>query len=160
MTGNGSLLASYSIDRRDERNNIPINPNQARYNFELPQTHQGVRLSGTYDLPWHMLFSSTFTGQSGEYFSRIVQVRNALNTNVNVTVEGQAGRYDWVKLVDARLAKTVAIGKHSLEGMFDAFNLLNSNAVANFTLLNGANYNRILSGLQPRTIQIGARLEF
>lgn len=73
-----SLLASYSIDRRDERKNIPLNPNQARYNFELPQTHRGVRLSGTHDLPWNMLFSSTFTGQTGEYFNRVVQVRNAL----------------------------------------------------------------------------------
>jgi hypothetical protein len=40
------------------------------------------------------------------------------------------------------------------------FNTLNSNAVSNFTVINGANYNKILSGLQPRTIQIGTRLEF
>jgi len=135
-----SLLASYSIDRRDERNNKPLNPNQARYNWELPQTHQGVRLSGTYDLPWQMLFSSTFTGQSGEYFPRVVQVRNALNANVNVTVEGQAGRYDWVKLVDMRLAKTVRVGKHSIEGMFDLFNATNSSVVLRHVNTNGTDY--------------------
>ena len=44
--------------------------------------------------------------------------------------------------------------------MLDVFNLLNSNAVTNFTLINGANYNKILAALQPRTIQIGTRLEF
>ena len=49
------------------------------FNPELPQTFQGVRLSGTYELPWRMLLASTFTGQQGEYFPRIVQAPNALN---------------------------------------------------------------------------------
>ncbi len=44
--------------------------------------------------------------------------------------------------------------------MLDVFNVLNSNAVSNFTLVNGANYNKILGGLQPRTVQIGTRVEF
>jgi hypothetical protein len=134
-----SLLASYSFDRRDVRNIDPLNPNQAKYravstngtisgNFppELPQTYQGVRLSGTYELPWQIMVASTFTGQQGEYFPRIVQVRDALNQLVDVVAEGQAGRYDWVKLVDMRLAKTFRFGKHSFEGMFDLFNATNS----------------------------------
>jgi len=44
--------------------------------------------------------------------------------------------------------------------MFDVFNLLNSNAVSNFALINGANFNKILAGLQPRTYQVGLRVEF
>ena len=55
------------------------------------------------------LVASTFTGQQGEYFPRIVQVRNALNTLVNVMVEGQAGRYDWVKLVGPAAVEDVPI---------------------------------------------------
>jgi hypothetical protein len=47
-----SMLASYSIDRRDVRNPAPRDPNEARYNWEDPETHQGVRFSGTYELPW------------------------------------------------------------------------------------------------------------
>ncbi len=66
-------------------------------------------MSGTYELPWQMLVASTFTAQQGEYFNRIVQVRDALNTLVNVTVEGQAGRYDWVKLTDLRFSKSVQV---------------------------------------------------
>ena len=166
-----SLLASYSIDRRDERNLIPINPNQARYNHELPQTHQGVRLSGTYDLPWDMLFSSTFTAQSGEYFNRVVQVRNALNANVNVTVEGQAGRYEWVKLMDMRLAKTVRIGNHTLEGMFDLFNATNSSVILRHVTTNGTDYLKPLAtgGIDaasanpipaPRIFRLSARWKF
>jgi Carboxypeptidase regulatory-like domain/TonB dependent receptor len=148
-----SLLAAYTVDRRDVRNINPRNPNEAAYraqsssgtlsdNFppELPQTYHGVRLSGSYELPWNVLVASTFTGQQGEYFPRIVQARNALNQLVEVVVEGQAGRYDWVKLMDLRLSKTFTTGKHSFEGMFDVFNLTNTSVVLRHVNVNGPNY--------------------
>ncbi len=179
-----SLLASYSIDRRDVRNINPLNPNQAKYravstngtisgNFppELPQTYQGVRLSGTYELPWQIMVASTFTGQQGEYFPRIVQVRDALNQLVDVVAEGQAGRYDWVKLVDLRLAKTFKFGRHSFEGMFDLFNVTNSNVVLRVVTTNGPNYLKPLAtgGIDaasanpipaPRIFRLSARWKF
>ena len=179
-----SLLASYSFDRRDVRNIDPLNPNQAKYravstngtisgNFppELPQTYQGVRLSGTYELPWQIMVASTFTGQQGEYFPRIVQVRDALNQLVDVVAEGQAGRYDWVKLVDMRLAKTFRFGKHSFEGMFDLFNATNSSVVLRVVTTNGPNYMKPLAtgGIDaasanpipaPRIFRLSARYRF
>src|SRR5262245_11604654 len=122
-----SLLGSYSIDHRDAKNIDPRNPNEALYGIvinnvgtrALPETYQGVRLSGTYELPWQMLLASTFTAQQGEYFNRVVQVRDALNTVVNLTVEGQAGRYDWVKLTDLRFSKRFNFKGGSFEGMVD-----------------------------------------
>lgn len=140
-----SLLASYSIDRRIVRNPAPRDPNEARYNHEDPQTHQGVRLSGTYDLPWGLLVAGTFTGQEGAYYNRVVQVRNALNQLVNLTVEGQAGRYDWVKLADMRFSKTFRFNNQSLEGMFDLFNLTNSSVVLRRVTTNGPNFMKPLS---------------
>ncbi len=140
-----SLLASYTIDRRIVRNPAPRDPNEARYNWELPETHQGVRLSGTYELPWGVLVAGTFTGQQGAYYDRVAQVRNALNQLVNVTVEGQAGRYDWVKLADMRVSKTVRFGSQSLEGMFDLFNLTNSSVVLRRVTTNGPNFMKPLS---------------
>lgn len=84
-----SLLALYVIDRRNVEKDIdPRNPNEALYGIfantlgttagqpavrELPETHQGVRLSGTVDLPWGLLVASTFTAQQGAYFGRIVR---------------------------------------------------------------------------------------
>ena len=145
-TNGWSLLASYQIDKRDVKNIAPRNPNEAAYNWELPETYQGVRLSGTVNLPWKFLVSSTFTAQQGEYYNRIAQVRDALNTLVNVTVEGQAGRYDWVKLSDLRLSKTMGLFKgHSFEAMFDVFNLTNSSVVLRRVTTNGPNYNKPLS---------------
>lgn len=145
-TNGWSVLASYQIDKRDVKNIAPRNPNEAAYNWELPETYQGVRLSGTVNLPWKILVSSTYTAQQGEYYNRVVQVRDALNTLVNVTVEGQAGRYDWVKLSDLRLSKSVAIRQgHSFEAMFDIFNLTNSSVVLRRVTTNGPNYFKPLS---------------
>jgi hypothetical protein len=146
-----SLLGSYSIDRRDAKNIDPRNPNEALYGigttgvWALPETYQGVRLSGTKELPWGLLVASTFTGQQGEYYNRVIQVRDALNTLQNLTVEGQAGRYDWVKLADLRTSKTLKFKGGSFEGMFDVFNLFNSSVVLRRVTTNGPNYNKPLS---------------
>ena len=141
-----SMLASYSIDRRYVHNPAPRDPNEARYNWEDPETHQGVRLSGTYEAPWGILLAGTFTGQEGAYYNRVVQVRNALNSLVNVTVEGQAGRYDWVKLADMRVSKVFRFGgSQSLEGMFDLFNLTNSSVVLRRVTTNGPNFMKPLA---------------
>jgi hypothetical protein len=166
-----SMLASYTIDRREVRNVAPRDPNEARYNWELPETHQGIRLNGTYELPWNFMVSSTFTGQSGAYFPRIVQVRNALNQLRDVTVEGQAGRHAWVKLMDARVSKTFAFGRQSLEGMLDFFNLTNSSVVLRHVNTNGPNYLKPLStgGIDaaaalpipaPRIFRLSVRYKF
>jgi Carboxypeptidase regulatory-like domain len=178
-----SLLASYSIDRREVRNINPTNPNEARYpqssggNLSgifpptLPQIYQGVRLSGTHEFRWSILAASTFTAQQGEYFPRIIQVSNALNQLVDVVVEGQAGRYDWVKLLDLRLSKTFIRGKHSFEGMFDVFNLTNTSVVLRHINVNGPNYLKPLAtgGIDaasanpipaPRIFRLSARYKF
>lgn len=167
-----SLLASYSVDRRQVRNNEPQNPNDARYNWELPVVHQSVRLNGTYELPWNMMAAATYSAQSGEYYDRLVQVRNALNALVNVQVEGQAGRYDWVRLADARLSKTFTVGgRHSFEGMFDVFNLFNTSVVLRHVTRNGPDYLKPLStgGIDaaaasaipaPRIFRLSARWKF
>jgi hypothetical protein len=149
-----SLLASYSADHRDAKNIDPRNPNEALYGIvsgsnpgvrALPENYQGVRLSGTYELPWQMLVASTFTAQQGEYFNRVVQLRDALGTTQNLTVEGQAGRYDWVKLSDVRFSKSLRFKGGSFEGMVDVFNLFNSSVVLRRITTNGPNFNKPLS---------------
>jgi hypothetical protein len=149
-----SFLASYTADHRDAKNIDARNPNEALYGivsgnnpgvWALPENYQGVRLSGTYELPWQVLIASTFTAQEGEYFNRVIQVRDALNTTQNLTVEGQAGRYDWVKLADLRVSKSLRLGPGSFEGMVDCFNLFNSSVVLRRVTTNGPNYNKPLS---------------
>ena len=155
MSDHWSLLGSYSIDHREAKNIDPRNPNELLYGvvlsgttgtWALPETHQGMRLSGTVNLPWNMLAASTFTAQEGAYYPRVVQVRNALNAVVNLAVEGQAGRYDWVKLADLRVSKSFKVGGHSsFEGFVDCFNLFNSSVVLMRVTTNGPNYYKPLS---------------
>jgi hypothetical protein len=150
-----SMLASYVGDRRVVRNMIPRNPNEARYNWEIvnsvphgpgfPETFHAIRLNGTYDLPWGMFLASTYSAQSGEYMNRIVRGRNANNEAVDVTVEAQAGRYDWVRLMDLRFSKRFALGKHTFEGMFDLFNALNTSVVLRQVTANGPDFGKPLS---------------
>jgi hypothetical protein len=141
-----SMLASYSLDHHTWQNNAPQNPNEARYAWALPETNQQVHLNGLYDrLPWGLKLSATYTAQSGAYFPRVVQVRDTLNQVVNVTVDGHAGRYDWVRLMNARASKVVRVGRHSIEGMVDVFNLLNSSVVLSQVNTNGPNYLKPLS---------------
>ena len=115
--------------------------------------------------------ASTFTGQQGEYFPRIVQAPNVLNQLVEVVVEGQAGRYDWVKLMDLRLSKIFTFGRHSIEGMFDVFNLTNTSVILRQINVNGPNYLKPLStgGIDaasanpipsPRIFRLSARYRF
>jgi hypothetical protein len=166
-----SALASYSWDRREVHNPTPLNPNQARYNHEQPQTFHGLRMNGTYELPHRILLASTFTAQQGEYYNRVVQVRDALNALVNVTVEGQAGRYDWVKLIDLRVSKVFQFGRHSIEGMFDVFNLNNTSVVLRRVTTNGPDFMKPLAtgGIDaasanpipaPRIFRLSARYRF
>ena len=50
-----------------------------------------MRMSGTYMLPWGFLYPSSFTSQSGDYFFREVQIRDANNTNVAIRIESAGG---------------------------------------------------------------------
>lgn len=166
-----SLLASGVIDAADARNPTPQNPNQERYNWEFKRWNYGIKVNGTYELPFGLSLASTYNAQSGEYFSRSAQMRNALNTLVTVVVEGNAGRYDWVRLWDNRLTRTFGVGKgRSLQVSLDVYNTLNAATVLSQVNINGPLYLRPSAGsasaataqaiLPPRILRLGARFSF
>jgi len=118
------------------------------------------------------MYSSVYSAQSGQYFGRSVQVQNAVNSTVSVQVEGQAGRYPYIKLWDNRVSKTVKLGdRSSIEGFIDIFNTLNSSAVRSQVNTNGPNYLKPISAggidasaassiLTARILKIGGRWRF
>ncbi len=69
-------------------------------------------------------------------------------------------RSDTATLLDLRVDKAFTFDRYELTLMADLFNALNSNAVTNFFLTNGVNYNRIIATLDPRVAQVAARLKF
>ncbi len=70
-------------------------------------------------------------------------------------------RSDTIPLLNFRLDKGFSLGgNRKLTGMADVFNLLNNAGITNFILNNGRTYNQIVQPLDPRTLELGIRLEF
>jgi hypothetical protein len=99
--------------------------------------------------------------QSGYAYSRIIAVSlpNAGATRF-FSEDIKNNRSDTVPILDFRLDKAFSVGRYRFTAMFDAFNVINSNAVTNFNLINGASYNNVIAALDPRTLQLGFRFDF
>jgi len=177
-SNNWSFLFSYDVDYRDLRDNAPRNPNEALYgpqngavsgnntgvgNYQLsaPSWNHALRLSGTHLLPWGITYASSFTAQSGDYFVREVQIRDALNTLIAIRIQPQAGRYDWTKIWDNRISKRFkTFGTQSLEGEFNLYNSLNANTITAQTNRNGATFLQPTEILAARVFRLGVKYRF
>jgi hypothetical protein len=174
-----SFLASYNADYRNLANTAPRNPNEALYGpgdsdtpvagatttnpyrLRVPEWSYSMRLSGSYQMPWGLMVATSFIGQSGEWYGRDVQIRDATNTVVNVRVESQVERYDWVKIWDNRISKKfTTFGKQSVEASVDIFNTLNVNTITTQTNRTGSTYLQPTEIIAPRVFRLGVRYRF
>ncbi len=179
FSNNYSFLVGFDADYRDLRDNAPRNPNEAlygpqngnisgtntgtsQYQFNRSSWNYAFRMSGTYMLPWGFSYSSSFTSQSGDYYFREVQIRDALNTNVAIRIEPQADRYAWTKIWDNRVTKKFKTwGNQSIEGSFDLFNTLNMNTItAQTNRVGSAAYLQPTEILAPRIARLGVKYRF
>ena len=136
------------------------NVNPAVSNRQKSSTWQ-AHFSGRYQFPRAIGVGTNVQVQSGWPYARLVSATLPIAGTQTFFIEDiNHNRSDTVPLVGLRGDKSWRFGDRRVLIMLDVFNVLNSNAVTNFTLINGPNYNKILGGLQPRTIQIGTRLEF
>ena len=127
----------------------------------LESTNWNYRLLGRYTFPYEIGFAANLRVQSGWPWARRISVGLPNLGNVFFFVEPiENNRSDTVTIVDLRVDKTFTINRYRFGVIVDGFNLLNSNAVTNFNLLNGAQFNRIIAPLDPRTLMLGFRFEF
>jgi hypothetical protein len=177
-SNNWSFLASFDTDYRDLRDNAPRNPNEALYGpqdgnisgvnlgtsqFRLaaPSWNYAIRLSGSYRLPGGITYASSLLAQSGDYYYREVQIRDALNTTIAVRIDPKAGRYDWTKIWDNRFSKRFkTFGNQSIEGEINIYNSLNLNTITNQTNRNGSTYLQPTEVLAPRVLRLGVKYRF
>jgi hypothetical protein len=175
---NWSFLASFDADYRDLRDNAPRNPNEALYgpqsgnisgsntgtgNYQAaaPSWNYAMRFSGSYLLPWNITYASSLLMQSGDYFFREVQIRDALNANVAIRVDPQAGRYPWTKIWDNRFSKRIKTwGSQSIEGELNIYNTLNLNTITGQTNRNGSTYLQPTDIIAARVMKIGVKYRF
>jgi hypothetical protein len=120
-----------------------------------------ARLSGRYELPLAINVAGNVRVQSGWNYARIISVSlpNAGTQRFWYgNLDGQ--RSDSVPLVSLRIDRTWQIWKTRVTGMADVFNVTNANPVTNFNLTNGPSFGQINGALDPRTLQLGLRIEF
>ena len=131
------------------------------FRHRAPEWDYAIRVSGSRQLPWGFMFASSLVAQSGEWYGRDVQIRDGTNTVVNVRVEPQVARYDWVKIWDNRISKKLkTFGRQSVEGTVDIFNSLNVNTITNQTTRNGSTYLQPTEIIAPRVFRLGVRYRF
>jgi hypothetical protein len=154
-TASTSPLNSDPLNVGYFQNVNPTVPNRQK------STNWQGRLMGRYAFPYQLGLAVNLRAQSGWPYARLVQVAlpNA-GTQTFLMDDIRNNRSDNAVLLDLRVDKAFRIGGYKVSVMGDLFNALNSNAVTNFFLTNGANYNKIIATLDPRTAQLGLRLEF
>jgi hypothetical protein len=136
------------------------NPNPAVPNRQKSTNWQGRGLA-RYVFPYGIGGAMNLRVQSGFAYSPIYQaVLPNAGTVRFLSANIDTNRSDTVPILDLRADKTFKMGRYAVTAMADLFNVKNSNAVTNFTLVNGANYNRIIAALDPRTFQLGVRFAF
>jgi carboxypeptidase family protein len=136
------------------------NVNPAVSNRQTSSNWQ-AHIAGRYELPYAIGVGTNIQVQSGWPWSRLISVALPIAGTQTFFMEDIGNnRSDTVPLVGLRADKSWRFADRRFLVMLDVFNVLNSNAVSNFTLINGANFNKILAALQPRTVQFGARVEF
>lgn len=171
------IQSSFDYQWRDElrqnsASNSPLNSDPLGINYyqnvfpsvsnRQESTNWQGRLMGRYLFPYEIGFAVNFRVQSGWQWARLVQftLPNA-GTQTFFLENINSNRSDTVGLIDLRWDKSFRFAqKYRVMVMADLFNVTNSNAVINFNLTNGANFNRINATLDPRTFMLGFRFDF
>jgi hypothetical protein len=126
-----------------------------------------LNLSGSYILPWYdITLAAKYSGRAGDPLSRtqVFTFTNATltqpSTTVRVATRG-TDRTDTVnQFLDLRGSKRFSIGRASLEGTIDLFNVLNANHVLLQTENLGSTWGRPTRILTPRIIRFGVTARF
>jgi hypothetical protein len=100
--------------------------------------------------------------QSGWPWAPITSVPVPGSGTQQVFLEDIDNNYsEMATLVDVRLEKGFTFGgRYKVTGLFDVYNLFNSNAETNFFLTTGRTFRNIIAALNPRALKLGVRFQF
>ncbi len=165
-----SFLAGITVDLGRVGTPNAINPNQTAYGYNtgsssvgtLPVWSNSFKMNGTYQFPLGLLYASTLTTQSGDWYNRTAQVKNALGTTVTQTMEGEFMRADRVTLWDNRIGKRFKTSeKTTFEVSGDIYNTLNTNAVTSMSTNSSSSaYLKPTAIIPARIAKIGLKWKF
>ena len=143
-------------------------PNDPNGTFDQNTSRWDVKLSGTYEAPLGVRVSPLLRHQSGPNFARQISVGASAASAAGAIYSGtinaeplDAERHDNITVLDVRVERGFALPRHlRVRGFLDLFNLTNSNAADARTVVTGPSFLRPTSILPPRTLRIGARVEW
>ena len=143
--GHGTIWQNHSLD----------------VDFRQETTNWNGRLLARYTFPWDLAVSANVRYQSGWPWAPIqrVSIPGSGTQAIFLSKLGE-NRSENTTLVDVRIEKGFVFEGAQLTAMVDVYNALNSNAVTNFNLRTGANYNNVIAALDPRAAKVGLRLTF
>jgi hypothetical protein len=100
--------------------------------------------------------------QSGDYYFREVQIRDANSTLLAIRITPQEGRYDWTKIWDNRFSKRIkTFGSQSIEGELNIYNTMNFNTITGQTnRVGSASYLQPTDIIAARVMKIGVKYRF
>ncbi len=141
--------------------NSAINRDDGSVFIDLPWT---VTASGTYQLPYGVLFSGKYTARAGDPLNRTTVFTGLTASQASETIRlaqrGSDRTEKVTKFVDLRLARRFRIGGASVEPALDLFNVLNANHVLLQTEQIGTTWGRPTRILTPRIIRFGLTARF
>jgi hypothetical protein len=177
-----SFLAGFNIDLGHPGVLNPLNPNLALYNAQsvIPTWSRAFHTNASYEFPaiplpgkqhfGGLIWTSTYSLQSGDFYSRSAQVTDANKTVQTYVVNGHFGRYPAVGDWDQRITKRFRIkDRETIEIRWDLYNSTNANYVTGYrsTTVNSSTYLQpdghplIPSAiLAPRIMEYGATFKF
>ena len=159
-----------TIDRsRTNLCDVQDDPNLLRYcdqsAFSIPFVTQ-YKLSGSYLLPYGIRTSGVLQSYPGAMLAVNYLVNRTIapgltQSQVSVPIAPPGSRYaDRLTQLDARIAKSVRMGRVELEGAFDIFNAANSSAAFNEVQTYGSSLGRPTDVIQGRIFRFGAQMKF
>jgi hypothetical protein len=141
--------------------NSSINRDDGSVFIDLPWT---ATVSGSYQLPYDILFSGKYTARAGDPLNRTVTFTGLTASQASETIRlvsrGTDRTDDVTKFVDLRFAKRFRLANATVEPVIDLFNLFNANHVLLQNEQIGSTWGRPTRILTPRIIRFGVTARF
>jgi hypothetical protein len=136
--------------------NALINATSSQVRFTTWQ----AKLHGSLTLPLDVRVVPVLRSQAGIPFARtFVRILNYGNATIKAEPI-DANRTPHITLADVRTEKAFRVANRRVMGFVDIYNMFNTNAEQTVTTSSGASWLRPTAITGPRSLRIGARLEW
>lgn len=165
LSNRWQLVTSFLATHTDMwRNGIPQDPNAAGFYPKSQYWEWGFKLSGSYELPYHIQAAAMFTSQSGSVWAREARFTTGLARLSEVILymeDSAARRLPTQNILNLRFEKRQRFGRFgSAAFQLDVFNVTNTNVELGVTTRSGASFGKITSIVPPLVAKLGVSYTF